>query len=347
MRNLLGVLLLVGCNGDKDAQTDSGTEPTGPTFTLLGDASNLPPAALLSIWGSSSDDVFLVGADDGTGPVVLHWDGATWSRLQTGSTGDLWWVWSDGGDTVFMSGEGGRMLTWSRSAGTFDEQVITNAAYKLFGIWGASATDVYSVGGDVNGNLDGVVLHFDGSTWTEVANAPLGSDGVSRRQAFKVWGAASDDVWVVGTGALVMHWDGATWTPFPEPVYRTSPLTTISGRASDDIYAVGGFGNAIAVHWDGTSWVDQSPPPQAVAPFFNGVFASQAHGTVACGGNGSIWWHEDTGWEVDTRPLVTTRDFHACWIDEAGDVWAVGGDLTGLTEAAVIYGGDAVPVISL
>ena len=34
----------------------------------------------------------MVGADDGAGPLVVHFDGTSWQRLETGVHGDLWWV---------------------------------------------------------------------------------------------------------------------------------------------------------------------------------------------------------------------------------------------------------------
>jgi len=48
------------------------------------------PEALLSVSGTSSRDVWAVGADRGRGPLVLHYDGTVWTRLETGSTGGLW-----------------------------------------------------------------------------------------------------------------------------------------------------------------------------------------------------------------------------------------------------------------
>ena len=41
------------------------------------------PAALISIWGSSNDDIWVVGADsgDGIGPMVLHREKGRWSRI--------------------------------------------------------------------------------------------------------------------------------------------------------------------------------------------------------------------------------------------------------------------------
>ena len=348
-------LVLTACSGsdvdpDKDLDVPTGDTDevtTDDAFALVGDSTNLPAAGLLSLWGTSSSDMWFVGADDGTGPTVLHYDGAGWERLATGSTGDLWWVWSAGGDKVYFVGEGARLVTYDKSSMTFTEEVIANGAYILFGMWGTSDTDIYAVGGDINNNLAGTIVHYDGTAWTEVATAPS-ADGVSERQAFKVWGSASDDVFVVGTGALFMHWDGATWTTEdPAPLYGSTPVTTVHGSGPDNVYAVGGFGNAAVAHYDGTAWSDDSPPPLAIAPFFNGVFSTADRGTVACGGSGSIWWRGDTEWAVDPRNQVTTEDFHACWIDETGAVWAVGGDLQNLDEGVIVTDNPSIAPVAL
>lgn len=345
-RLVIALVALGACNGDKDSDktgdTGGGEEPS---FSVLGAEDGLPAAALLSIWGTESD-MWIVGSDDGTGPVVLHWDDTSWTRLPTGTTGDLWWVWSvAGSDKVWIGGDGARMLVYSRSAGTFTETVIADNAYTLFGLWGTSDTDIWAVGGDVINNLPGAIFHWDGTAWTQ--STTVEPDGNTKRQAFKVWGSAADDVWVVGSGALVMHWDGAAWETLGQPVYKTTSLTTVRGTGPDDVYAVGGEGNATTAHWDGNAWSENSPPPGDIVPYFNGVFASAEFGVVACGGNGSIYWHEDTAWVADPRAPGTARDFHACWIDDAGAVWAVGGDLSSQTEGVVIYGGDHVTPISL
>jgi hypothetical protein len=349
-RITITALLLLGCNGDKDGDSgDTGATTPSDELTVLGDTTNLPAAALLSIWASSDQDVFMVGADDGAGPLVLHWDGSAWSRIATGSTGDLWWVWSDGGDIVWMSGDGGRVLQYSRFAGAVvSEEVVTDPAYKLFGIWGTGPGDVWVVGGDINNNNDGIVVHWDGTAWTEAHLAsPNPSDGTSRRQAFKVWGSGASDVWVVGTGSYVSHWDGAAWSDQPQPTPPTAPLTTVSGAGPNEAYAVGGYGNAIVAHYDGTAWADISPPPYDAVPAQNGVYAGSPEGIVTCGWSGSIYWIEGTALVADPRPRATTKDFHACWIDDQGAVWAVGGDLTNLDEGVIVYGGDRVPPVSL
>lgn len=362
MRMTLGALVLIACSCKDDDDDDTGTdtddtdttdtdtdEGCAEPYTIIGDASNLPAASFLSIWMSSDQDVFIVGADDGAGPAVLHYDGTAWSRLDTGTTDDLWWVWSaPGSDLVWVSGAGGRVLTYTRSTGSWSEEVITNTAYKLFGIWGTSDTDIWAVGGDVLGNLDGVILHYDGVAWTTSTLVPPPSAG--HKQAFKVWGAAADDVWVVGTVALLMHWDGAAWETLPEPVYPTSTLTTVHGSTADWVVAVGGPGNARAATYDGATWLDVTPQPAAggpIVPNMNGVYAPENGSAVICGDNGSIWWLDGTAWSADECSPETVRHYHACWVDETGAVWAVGGDLTNRNEGLITYGGDAVPIIVL
>src|SRR5690242_12399074 len=73
------------------------------------------PAALLSTWSSSPTDVWAVGGDpgDGTGPIVEHYDGKTWTKLDSGQRNiDLWWVKGFAGGPVFMTGSGGTILRY-------------------------------------------------------------------------------------------------------------------------------------------------------------------------------------------------------------------------------------------
>jgi hypothetical protein len=211
----------------------------------------------------------------------------------------------------------------------------------LFGLWGTSATDVWTVGGNVDGLRNGAMVHFDGSTWTEVAQP----QGDASRSAFKVWGRSSDDVYVVGSGALITHWDGTAFTEVdPAPVYETTTLTTVAGD-DDQVITVGGFGNAVVARNDGGGWVDDSPPPAAIAPGLTGVNVRDGR-AVACGVRGAIWERTTDGW-AEFAPSATNFDLHGCWIDPDGNVWSVGGDLISLTSGTVLTDAPDVPNITL
>ena len=124
------------------------------------------PAALISIWGSSVDDIWVVGADsgDGIGPMVLHREKGRWSRINTGRTGDLWWVFGFDEGPIFMGGENGMIL---RKDGDVMKLMETPGRATVYGIWGTSPNDLWAVGGNV---IDGgFVWRYTGDKWFELS----------------------------------------------------------------------------------------------------------------------------------------------------------------------------------
>src|SRR5208283_2419895 len=97
---LLSALLgLAGCNTTPQTtptQTAPTTTQTTPTSTQVAPAfawtwqNPLPQGnAILTVWGSSATDVFAVGL----GGTIMHYNGSTWSAMNSGSTNDLVGVW--------------------------------------------------------------------------------------------------------------------------------------------------------------------------------------------------------------------------------------------------------------
>lgn len=71
----------------------------------------------------------------------------------------------------------------------------------LYGVWAASATEAFAVGGV------GTIRHFvAGEVRDEKADPPA----VGALHA--VWGTSASDVWAVGDEACVLHFDGARWS---------------------------------------------------------------------------------------------------------------------------------------
>jgi len=75
----------------------------------------------------------------------------------------------------------------------------------LDGVWAASATDAWAVGGA------GTIRHYTGGrfAWDVVDDIPATED------LHAVWGTSSSDVWVVGDDATILHYDGKTWSRVP------------------------------------------------------------------------------------------------------------------------------------
>jgi uncharacterized repeat protein (TIGR01451 family) len=64
---------------------------------------------LKGVWGSGGSDVFAVG-DVGT---ILHYDGAAWSAMSSGTSGGFRGVWGSSGGDVFAVGSNGTILHYS------------------------------------------------------------------------------------------------------------------------------------------------------------------------------------------------------------------------------------------
>ncbi|MCB9681236.1 MAG: hypothetical protein H6733_07160 [Alphaproteobacteria bacterium] len=314
----------VGCNG--------------AAATWQTPASDLGPA-LLSVTGTAEGDVWTVGADAGDGPLVGHLHDGAWERVDVGSAGDLWWIWlpPTGDVQAWAVGAGGRALAFD---GTTWTETVTDPDLTLFGIWGAAPDDVWAVGGDVTGSVDVAGLfHWDGDTWTRQELPPAAA---ALTAVFKVWGAAADDVWICGANGVVAHYDGTAWGMVDAATERT--LLTVAGDGPDNVYAVGGSGNAEIVHFDGTTWTNVEA---RYTPELNGVYVRGDDVAVA-GRTGAVWWkHGDGAFEEDPRGRATFLDLHATWIDPEGGVWAVGGAITALplSQGVIVYGGrQTVPV---
>lgn len=292
-------------------------------------------AALLSITGTSPDNVYAVGADpqSQTGPYVLHYDGQAWERLETGTNGDLWWISQTPiGGAYFMSGEGGTILRFDPASGEFSA-FDTPGDDTVFGVWGADAANVWAVGGDLaNEDAGGFIWRYDGNTWTVEDVSALVPEGLPT--LYKVWGRGAADVYVVGRLGLVLHFDGGAWSRIPTDTTRT--LFTVHGDGAQ-VIAVGGFGDAVIEELEGDAFVNRAPQNTAQ---LNGVSVPSSGQAVAAGNGGLIVRRTAAGWQEVTTDFDTQYDFHAAWVDPEGGIWAVGGNLSSaLDEGMIAYVG--------
>jgi hypothetical protein len=268
------------------------------------------PAALLSVWGTSANDVWVVGGrTQSTGPVLLHLDDSGWERLDAGRPDiDLWIVFGFEGGDVYFGGSDGAILRHRDGA---VETVTTPPGGTLFGLWGSSPEDMWAVGDDGAGG--GIVWHLEGGEWVDV---PL-PEGVTG-QVFKVHGQAADDVWFACAGGVTLHWDGAQLERVETGT--TSPLFSIV-TTPDTAIAVGGVdGQGEILENAGAGWEIRD----ATVPVPWRGTAAAGETAVAVGEQGAVAERTADGWTVSSQTLVEL-DFHAAWVDPDGGLWGVGG----------------------
>ena len=286
-----------------------------PAWQVVFDGDTLG-AAVLSVWGSAPDDVFAVGGplgNEGGASLALHFDGSSWQRLAPGGTETFWWVGGSGPGDVWMVGTGGRIAHWDGSAFTAHESGVSAT---LWGVWSASPTDAWAVGGIPEGGVgdhNDIVLHWDGSAWSRVTlpGEPRG------RAHYKVWGASSEDLYVVGEAGTIWHKKGADWSLEGEGL-AAATLFTVNGCSATEVYAVGGRS---VLRSDGSTW---SQVPIELFNDVNGVSCG-APGAVTLVGFGGLKQRLVDGEWLDELFDEPYDDLHATWGDGAS-FWAVGGD---------------------
>lgn len=122
---------------------------TGWAAVDLSDA-GVAPTQLVSVWGTSSTDVWLLDAQ----AQVTRWNGAGWATVATLDAGSAPFVpkaLAGMSETaVWAAGRHGRMFRWNGAAWAEES---TEAARDFFGLWGQADAGVWGVG------TLGAVLH--------------------------------------------------------------------------------------------------------------------------------------------------------------------------------------------
>ncbi|MFO7563903.1 MAG: hypothetical protein R6X02_14750 [Enhygromyxa sp.] len=332
---VLGSCLLLACPTEPEPPKDRWEV----VFSAL-------PGALLSVWGTNSTDVWAVGGDglDGRGPTVIHFDGDSWSQLSTGEDqGNLWWVFGFEQGPVYMGGDGGVILRYDLAGGegTFTK-MSTPGTGTVFGIWGATPSEVWAVGGDSEA-VGGFAWRLEGDEWTPEPSLP--AEVPANAALWKVFGTSTDDAWFVGSNGVSLHWDGTSFTAGDTGVGAS--LFTV--HESEGRYAaVGGTASGFIVEYEAGAWtnVTPDPPPQGLS----GVTLGEAGFGIAVGQFGSVYSRSaDAGWKEVNLPFNVGASLHGSWIDEQGGVWVVGGQVYSppLNDGVLLHWGSPIPTDGL
>jgi hypothetical protein len=341
-------LVAVGLATPSPAVPAPGSEAS--TLPLLKDAD------LAGVSGSSARQVWAVGsAVRGREDVVdyaLRWDGRSWSRVFVpipGEQSELLGVsalsandaWAVGYYSVPGSGQYGLILHWNGAAWTQVPSATHGTDTNLQGVGGSGPDDVWAVGFRARALIE----HWDGHRWRTV---PAPTHNIND-QLYSVRALSPSDAWAVGERHLgppmVYHWDGSTWSlahaPHP-PGLRTGSLTSVDGRSSDDVWAVGNtFRNTSATasggplfqqlieHFDGTHWTVIRGPHVTGSSILTGVSETSPNDVWATGylpyrrGFQALIEHwNGHRWSVSTDPFPGAG--LSVYGADASDAWVVG-----------------------
>lgn len=205
------------------------------------------PTGLPTLWGlygTSADDIRFVGgsiAPDGPKGVILHWDGATYTREPVPESAELnLFKIARAGDRLYVVGDGGTVLhRYDAGAGDWraEPPLPLGVDSTLFTISCASS-GVFCVA--VGGRSSGSVVISDGlGGWLRSSElgAPPGLNGVAVEN--------SASVYIVGERGQTLHFNGVGFYRPPRAL-TTNPLHGVASNFYLSIAVGGEIGNATA-----------------------------------------------------------------------------------------------------
>jgi hypothetical protein len=108
----------------------------------------------------------------------------------------FWDIWSMPGSPMvdaWAVGDGGAIARWNGTEWKLEPSVTDR---NLRAVWGSSPTDVWAAG-------DGVVVHYDGTTWS--ASYTVTTNRLGGTLSGGLWGSSSKDVWVIGERGTIVR----------------------------------------------------------------------------------------------------------------------------------------------
>jgi hypothetical protein len=160
-----------------------------------------------------------------------------------------------------------------------------------------------------------LVVHWDGSSWTQVKVAPPGAPLV---QLNAVVAPSATDVWAFGYTRYAQHWDGKAWHRMSLPLPKGAQSPEFDGATAlspNDIWVVGEAelrgstyaAHAIIDHWNGHRW-------RVVSNLLSGRYSRLS--AVTALSPKDVWAVGVAG--VDTGKRVMERTLTVHW---NGKVW--------------------------
>ena len=308
--------------------TFTGVAAGGHTVTLIDVALNctVPEGAeqiVTVVAGSTAEVTFAVTC---SAPI----DAWTAINLPAGVRGSAIWVAS--ASDIFVTGvsEGSSDgLILHHNGQAWSEQFRANQVL-LGGLWGSSATDVFTAGDPAAGSTSpGLVLRYNGAQWSDIG------PNEEFDHYLTLWGTSPGDLFVSGwfdaipANGLIRHYNGSAWSLMNDHEFGTNgQVTDLAGTSPTDVYALGSestFDTEPSIttyaveHYDGTGWTRSLTTTEYQ---LNGVWAVGANNAFAVGNGGRILHYDGTGWTLMTSPI--TQNLLDVWGTSGSDVYAVG-----------------------
>jgi len=335
---ILSAFGVVGCGSQPTSPTtDAGAGDAATDAAAVGDAIqeehescvdagpctidgwcplDVGPGRLRGIWGSDTNDVWVVG-DYLDNSLLLHWDGCAWSSQWSAQNPLRWYpllaisgsaandVWALSVSCNVMHWNG---ITWTELASSPPDCSSLSAS-----VWNSGSSDVWFLFGGIDG---AAVDRWNGNSWsTAYRVGPMAS---LRALA----GTSSTDVWAVGgkywkPWPLLAFWDGVKWTDTAWGAISAvgHGAIGVSARSQVDVTILL-YGNQPVWQWDGMNWSELIGAPQGGL-----IWEGAANDVWVAANNGFMSHWDGTKWSASIT--ANTNNLASFW-GNARELWVVG-----------------------
>jgi hypothetical protein len=234
------------------------------------------PYGVGALWVSAANDIWLAGVVAN----LYHFDGTSITQV-TARAGKqpITTFWGTAANNIWSFGQAGEITHWDGTSWTLAQNTGGNDFQDGRGsaandIWAVTLSNAYHYDGTTwstqnqglgtsiylqtvyapapgiawGGALDGYLMRWDGTQWTQDKSVPLGSfaSGITL-----IWGTATSNIFEFGSEATY-HYDGQAWTVAP----GAGGGRRAWGSGPNDLWVIAGSG---AAHYDGHSWTGVNP----------------------------------------------------------------------------------------
>jgi hypothetical protein len=242
-------------------QSSTGSYPTnailafGPTDIWIASGSEIThydganqlvtictPVSTNKLWGTSSNDIYAVGALGG----IAHYNGSVWTKIESGTTisiNDIYGAYNSASkqwEILAVASQnlptGHAILSINGNTATpLSSNPIDNVE-EYFGVWFVPCEQYYVIGdGIYQKNL------LSDAAWR---NNPL---DVTHYATTKIRGNAINDVFACGAFGEVLHFNGSTWKSYQSTTYLSDGAYTSIAIQNNFVIVVGGDNPLAAV----------------------------------------------------------------------------------------------------
>ena len=292
----------VGLSGVTAGSVSAAT--ARPAATAYSTAGGLNGVAAVS--DSSAWSVGYAGTSFAPKILMLHWNGKAWSRVTSPN--------------------------------------VLTATGELSAVTAVSAKSAWAVGytgGIGTGKNHSLLLHWNGSTWSQVTSpAPVTGGNLNAITATAKSGWAvgyvntdpSAPACCAGT-PLVFRWNGSAWSRLTTKLGKGSGLNGVAITAAGTAWAIGNptaMITGVLAKWNGSAWSWVTDPVAGPYHPLNGIAAGPGGTALMVGTNNnrpgppiSAWWN-GKAWKPVTVSAPNGSGLNAVAFAPGGSAWAAG-----------------------